>query len=94
MTGVDHHYQGPFADGPPATALRVDAPPLTGSALADARRFVVVAAVLGWSVVAALGARLVRRRHTPVVVTACDGLIDGFIHLGPVQSPQGIISLY
>ncbi len=91
MDGAGVGYRGPFADGPPAAALRVDAPPLRGFALADARRFVVVAAVLSWSVVRALGARLLRRRSTPVIVTACDGLIDCFIHLGPTFVKAGQI---
>jgi predicted unusual protein kinase regulating ubiquinone biosynthesis (AarF/ABC1/UbiB family) len=91
VTAPAEDYRGPFADGPPASALVVITPPLHGFVLRDARRFVVVAAVLAWSVVAALAARLMGRRHTPIVETACDGLIDGFIHLGPTFVKAGQI---
>ena len=87
-------FRGPFADGPPPEALEVDAPPLRELRASDAWRFVVVVVVLSWSILRALGGRLLRRRRTPVVTTACDGLVDGFIRLGPtfVKSGQVIAS--
>ena len=76
-------FRGPFAAGPSAEALRVDAPPLEQFRVSDIRRFVVVLFILGWSVLRALGGRVLRRRRSAVVETACDGLVDGFIRLGP-----------
>jgi predicted unusual protein kinase regulating ubiquinone biosynthesis (AarF/ABC1/UbiB family) len=84
-------FRGPYADGPPAAALEVDAPPLDTFHVRDVGRFVVVVAVLGTSVLRALAGRLVRRRATPIVTTACDGLVDGFIRLGPTFVKAGQI---
>ncbi|MEI2653616.1 MAG: AarF/UbiB family protein [Microthrixaceae bacterium] len=84
-------FRGPYADGPPAAALEVDAPPLDTFHVRDVGRFVVVVAVLGTSVLRALAGRLVRRRSTPIVATACDGLVDGFIRLGPTFVKAGQI---
>jgi len=84
-------FEGPFTGGPPASALVVDEPPLDELRLVDLWRTVVAVAVISWSVLAALAGRVLRRRRTTVVETACDGLIDGFIHLGPTFVKQGQI---
>ena len=84
-------FRGPFSDGPPASALHVDEPPLQAVRLVDVWRSIVVVSVLSWSVLAALAGRLVRRRSTTVVRTACDGLVDGFIRLGPTFVKAGQI---
>ena len=90
-TGSTGAFRGPFADGPPPEALEVDAPPLETFHPRDVGRFVVVVTVLGTSVLRALAARLLRRRSTDVVATACDGLVDGFIRLGPTFVKAGQI---
>lgn len=84
-------FRGPFADGPPPDALRIDAPPLEQLQLGDIRRFVVVLVVLVSAVLRALGGRVIGRRRTTVVETACNGLIDGFIRLGPTYVKAGQI---
>lgn len=111
-------FRGPFADGPPAHALAVDAPPLESFPLHDIRRFVVVVVVIAASVARSLSGvarRLVvarvrrwrRRSSTPadtaatarrpavpvaeIVSTACNGLVDGFIRLGPTFVKAGQI---
>ncbi len=84
-------FRGPFADGPPASALDVEAPALRAFRPVDIWRSIVVVVVLSWSVVAALVGRLLRRRSTTVVATACDGLVDGFIRLGPTFVKAGQI---
>ncbi|MEZ5321793.1 MAG: AarF/UbiB family protein [Microthrixaceae bacterium] len=84
-------FRGPFADGPPTEPPDTTAPPLQEFHLADLSRLVVVAFVLGVWVLRALAARLLGRRDTPVVATACDGLVDGFIHLGPTFVKAGQI---
>ncbi|HZU79964.1 MAG TPA: AarF/UbiB family protein [Acidimicrobiales bacterium] len=85
---------GPYADGPPLADLSVDAPPLEQWRTRDLARFVVVFFVLGWAVVRALGARVLGRRRGSVLDSAFDGLIDGFIRLGPtfVKAGQIIVS--
>ena len=85
------HFSGPFADGPPPSALEVDEPPLVAFRPIDMCRSVVVVAVLSFSVVAALVDRLARRRNTSIAETACDGLVDGFIRLGPTFVKAGQI---
>ncbi len=84
-------FEGPFTGGPPPSALIVDEPPLEAFRLVDIWRSVVAVVVISWSVLAALAGRVLRRRRTTVVETACDGLIDGFIHLGPTFVKQGQI---
>jgi predicted unusual protein kinase regulating ubiquinone biosynthesis (AarF/ABC1/UbiB family) len=89
--GREGAFRGPFADGPPPEALRVEAPPLRAFRVVDIWRSVVVVAVLSWSVLVALASRALRRRDTPIVRTACDGLVDGFIRLGPTFVKAGQI---
>src|SRR5919205_712094 len=43
-TACPKEFRGPYADGPPAAALAVDAPPLEGFGWAELRRAVVVVA--------------------------------------------------
>ena len=88
---LDARFVGPFVDGPPPSALQVDEPPLVAFRPVDMWRSVVVVAVLSYSVIAALAGRLVRRRGTSVGMAACDGLVDGFIRLGPTFVKAGQI---
>lgn len=84
-------FRGPFADGPPPSTPDADTPPLTTFHLRDLGRFMVVVAVLGTSVLRSLTTRLLRRRSHGLAVAACDGLIDGFIMLGPTFVKAGQI---
>ena len=88
---MNHDFRGPFSDGPPASALFVDEPPLAGFRMADVRRMITAAAVLSWSVLAALGRRVLRRQDSSIVEAACNGLVDGFIRLGPTFVKGGQI---
>ena len=88
---MENNFRGPFSDGPPASALLVDEPPLVEFRLADAGRMIAAAVVLSWSVLAALGLRALRRRDRSIVEAACDGLVDGFIRLGPTFVKGGQI---
>ncbi|HMK63560.1 MAG TPA: AarF/ABC1/UbiB kinase family protein, partial [Acidimicrobiales bacterium] len=81
----------PFTGGPPPEARRPQAPPLRAFRPGDAGRLVVVFFVLGWSVVRALFVGLARRGVRNPVETACQGLVDGFIHLGPTFVKAGQI---
>jgi len=74
-------FRGPFADGPNASALAIHEPDLTGFQLRDVARLVVVLLVLTATVLRALIIGLIRRR--PTATAASDGLIGGFIILGP-----------
>ncbi|MGI8493664.1 MAG: ABC1 kinase family protein, partial [Acidimicrobiales bacterium] len=78
----DKAFRGPFADGPPPAALEVKNPSLTGLRWSDVVRLAVVFVVLALSVLRAVTVGLVRRRRAPFEA-ACDGLVDGFITLGP-----------
>jgi predicted unusual protein kinase regulating ubiquinone biosynthesis (AarF/ABC1/UbiB family) len=84
-------FRGPFADGPPPAQLLVDAPELERLRLPEVRRLVVVLAVLSWSVVASLATRRWRHRGRTRLEAACNGLIDGFIRLGPTLVKVGQI---
>lgn len=83
-------FRGPYADGPPAAALRVEVPSLTGLQWRDLTRLVVVIAVLAVAVAKAVTIGQLRRRR-PLAEAACDGLVDGFISLGPTFVKVGQI---
>ena len=81
-------FRGPYADGPPAEHLVVDAPDLSRFGLAEIRRGLLVWWTLSWCIVRAL----VRRRIALVLRrgevaswwdTASEGAVDAFERLGP-----------
>ena len=76
-------FRGPYADGPPASALIVDPPSLTSFGLLELRRMAVVGFVLTLTVLRRVLPSLLRLRNRAPVRAACKGLIDGFELLGP-----------
>ena len=86
-------FRGPFADGPPADALRVDAPPLDEFGFAEVRRAIVTGWIIGFSIVVALLQRrwkVLRRR--PVDgwwEVLSSGVVDAFEKLGPAYVKVG-----
>ena len=88
-------FRGPYADGPPARDLRVDAPDLSVLGLAEIRRGVVIWWTLVWGVVRALLRRrwaVIRRRDAPSWWdTASEGAVDAFEKLGPAFVKLGQI---
>lgn len=83
-------FRGPYTDGPPAAALEVHPLPLTGLHWRDITRLIVVVSVLALSVCKAVTIGQVRHRR-PLKEAACDGLVDGFISLGPTFVKVGQI---
>jgi predicted unusual protein kinase regulating ubiquinone biosynthesis (AarF/ABC1/UbiB family) len=82
--GVVAHFRGPFADGPPAAALRVDTPPLDRFGIAELRRMIVIYLVFVVSISKAVAARfLPLGRGRTTVEAAANGVVDGFEILGP-----------
>ena len=81
--GVVSHFRGPFADGPPATALHVDTPPLERFGLAELRRMVVIYLTLTVCILRVLAGKLTRQRAGSWATAASDGAIDAFEALGP-----------
>ena len=57
-------YRGPYADGPPPEALRVDPPPLKAFGLAELRRFFTIGWVMALCVTRALARWLLTLRLT------------------------------
>ncbi len=90
MTMSRTPFRGPYADGPPPAALEVHVPSLTGFEWRDVTRLVIVLAVLAASVAKSLTVGQVRRRR-PLAEAACEGLVDGFIRLGPTFVKVGQI---
>ncbi len=76
-------FRGPFADGPPVGALRIEQPALDRFGLAEFLRAVAILGVLVATVVASLGRWVFRRRGRTWRVAAAHGLVDGFEKLGP-----------
>ena len=77
-------FQGPYADGPPAAALRVDPPSLRHFGLAELRRMLVINAVMTVCLVRALGRWLLHPRRQRLAEAASDGVVDALIRLGPM----------
>ena len=82
-------FRGPYADGPPDSALVVDPPSLTGFGFAELRRMAVVGLVLTLTVLRRLIPSLLKIRHRAPAAAACRGLIDGFEALGPTYVKLG-----
>ena len=81
--GVVSHFRGPFADGPPESALHVETPPLDKFGLPELRRMVVIYLTFTVCILRALFAKLTRRRTGSWAAAASDGTIDAFESLGP-----------
>lgn len=81
--GLIAHFRGPYADGPPAEALVIHAPPLDRFGLTELRRMALIAVVLVSAVLRSVAAWVLRRRGRSVATAASEGLVDGFEQLGP-----------
>ena len=77
-------FRGPYADGPPAAALRVDPPPLRHFGLGELRRMLVINGVVTVCLVRALGRWLLHPRRQRLAEAVSAGVIDAFIALGPM----------
>ncbi|MET0727676.1 MAG: AarF/UbiB family protein [Acidimicrobiales bacterium] len=89
--GVFSGFRGPYHDGPPADALEVVTPPLERFGFTELTRMALTSLVLTVSVVQALAGWVVRRRGRTLARAACDGVIEGFIRLGPTFVKLGQI---
>jgi predicted unusual protein kinase regulating ubiquinone biosynthesis (AarF/ABC1/UbiB family) len=77
-------FRGPYHDGPPPTALTIDAPRLTAFGLAELRRGVEIAFIVLLTIVRAVARRLWRgRRGGPWPTAISEGTVDAFMALGP-----------
>ena len=77
------HFRGPFADGPPPSALVVDTPRLDKFGIAELRRMVVIYLTFTVQIISALFGRLGGRRKGSWADAAAEGTIDAFEILGP-----------
>ncbi|MEZ5137324.1 MAG: AarF/UbiB family protein [Acidimicrobiales bacterium] len=75
--------RGPYAEGPPAGALEVVAPPLDRFGWAELRRAALTAYVLVAAVLRAVAVWVVRRRGRSIAQAASEGVVEGFEQLGP-----------
>jgi predicted unusual protein kinase regulating ubiquinone biosynthesis (AarF/ABC1/UbiB family) len=82
-TGVVAHFRGPFADGPPPDALRIDAPRLDRFGTGELARMLTIGVVVITLVLRAVAARLMRPRGRTWAGAASNGLVDAFEVLGP-----------
>ncbi len=81
--GVVSHFRGPFADGPPESALHVETPRLDVFGIAELRRMVVIYLTLTGCILRALIGKVTRSRSGSWAVVASEGTIDAFEALGP-----------
>jgi predicted unusual protein kinase regulating ubiquinone biosynthesis (AarF/ABC1/UbiB family) len=89
MTSVTTEFRGPYADGPPPEALRIDAPDVTKAGLGDAARMAYVQVTIVVCVVRAVAVWVVARRGRTLARAAADGLVDAFERLGPTFVKAG-----
>lgn len=82
-TGLVAHFRGPYADGPPAEALEIHAPPLDRFGFEELRRTILIGFVLVTAVLRAAAKWALRRRGQSFAQAASIGLVDGFEQLGP-----------
>jgi predicted unusual protein kinase regulating ubiquinone biosynthesis (AarF/ABC1/UbiB family) len=79
-------FRGPYAGGPPAAALTIDPPPVTGFGPNELLRALEIALLGTVAVVMALGRRALRIGRSggqTWVAAICAGIVDAFIALGP-----------
>lgn len=81
--GALSHFRGPFAHGPPASALDVDTPPLDRFGVAELRRMVVIYVTITVCLLKALAGKLTRSRNGSWASVASGGTVDAFEALGP-----------
>ncbi len=81
--GVVSHFRGPFADGPPESALHVETPPIDRFGVTELRRMVVIYVTLSLCILRALLGKVLRTRRGTWAAVASEGAIDGFEALGP-----------
>ncbi len=81
--GVVSHFKGPFADGPPGSALHVDTPRIDKFGVAELRRMVVIYLTISLCLLRALAGKLTRQRKGSWASVASEGAIDAFETLGP-----------
>jgi predicted unusual protein kinase regulating ubiquinone biosynthesis (AarF/ABC1/UbiB family) len=81
--GVMSHFRGPFADGPPPSALHVETPALDKFGVAELRRMVVIYLTFTLCIARALLAKVLRTRKGSWAAVASEGTIDAFEELGP-----------
>jgi predicted unusual protein kinase regulating ubiquinone biosynthesis (AarF/ABC1/UbiB family) len=81
--GALSHFRGPFAGGPPESALHVETPPLDKFGMAELRRMVVIYLTITLCLLRALAGKITRARQGSWASVASDGAIDAFEALGP-----------
>ncbi len=81
--GMETRFRGPFAEGPPADALKIDAPRLDRFGLEELRRMFLIGFVLVAAVLRGSASWVLRRRGRSLATAASEGLVDGFEQLGP-----------
>ncbi len=92
MSTVITSFKGPFSDGPPEHLLDSPEPDLTRIGLKEASRVAKVVILIIAFVVRRLATGLIsklRGGDTSFADSAANGLIDGFMHLGPTYVKLG-----
>ena len=85
----DPSFRGPYADGPPPSALVVDTPPLSRFGLTELWRMAVVGFVVQVAILKRVVRVLLRPSKKNLATAASKGLIDGFEILGPTYVKLG-----
>jgi predicted unusual protein kinase regulating ubiquinone biosynthesis (AarF/ABC1/UbiB family) len=86
---VNDSFRGPYADGPPPSALAINAPDLTKAGPQDAWRAFVVQLTFSLCVLRAVVGWVFARSGRSLARAASDGLVDAFERLGPTFVKAG-----
>lgn len=82
-------FRGPYYDGPPASALVVDIPPIRRFGITELRRMVVIVVVIHLSIMRRVVRVLIRPSRANLAAAGSKGLVDGFELLGPTYVKLG-----
>ena len=86
---MDATFRGPYADGPPPSALEINAPDVTKAGPRDLLRMFIVQLTISLCVLQAVAVWVMRRRGRSLARAASDGLVDAFERLGPTFVKAG-----
>lgn len=91
VTGTRSHFRGPYSGGPPRADLEVEVSAIATFGVRELVRMVAVYVTLSLAIAAGMAGWLVRRRGRTVWQAASEGLVDGFLRLGPTYVKLGQI---
>jgi predicted unusual protein kinase regulating ubiquinone biosynthesis (AarF/ABC1/UbiB family) len=82
-TGTISGFRGPYADGPPEEALKVEVPPLDKFGFSELHRMIVIYLAIFFGTLSGLLKHLFHPRRGTWYEAGSEGAVNAFIRLGP-----------